>query len=92
MTHPSFAAIDGALAALAAGELIVLVDDDSETATGALAGAAQFITTDQLVWLSRRVTGLVGIPMTKDRADALHLSLMVPEDEATGAALTVRST
>ena len=84
MNMPDFASIDDALAALSAGQLIVLVDDDSETATGALAGAAQFVTTDQLVWVSRRITGLIGIPMTRERADELHLSLMVPEDEATG--------
>ncbi|MEM9201725.1 MAG: GTP cyclohydrolase II [Actinomycetota bacterium] len=82
--NPSFATIDDAFAALSAGDLIVLVDDDSDTATGALAGAAQFITTEQLVWLSRRVTGLIGVPMTAERAEELHLSLMVPEDEATG--------
>jgi 3,4-dihydroxy 2-butanone 4-phosphate synthase/GTP cyclohydrolase II len=84
MTTPDFAPVDAAFAALSAGDLIVLVDDDSEAATGALAGAAQFMTTEQLVWLSRRVTGLIGIPMTTERADELHLTLMVPEDEATG--------
>ena len=84
MTTPDFAPVDAAFAALSAGDLIVLVDDDSEAATGALAAAAQFMTTEQLVWLSRRVTGLIGIPMTTERADELHLTLMVPEDEATG--------
>lgn len=84
MTNPTFASIDDAFVALAAGELLVLVDDDSDAATGALAGPAQFMTTEQLVWLSRRVTGLIGVPMTPERADALDLSLMVPEDEATG--------
>ena len=64
--------------------LIVVVDDDSETATGALAGAAQFMDTEKLVWLSRRVTGLIGVPMSVDRADELELDLMVAEDEATG--------
>ena len=87
---PNFASIAASLDALAAGSLIVLVDDDSETATGALAGAAQFMDTEKLVWLSRRVTGLIGIPVSVDRADELELDLMVAEDEATGrGALTV---
>ena len=84
MPHPNFAPIDDALAAFAAGDIVVVVDDDSETATGALATSAQFLTTEQLVWLSRCVTGLIGVPMTGDRADQLQLPLMVPEDEATG--------
>ena len=40
--------------------------------------------TEKLVWLSRRVTGLIGVPMSVDRADELELDLMVAEDEATG--------
>jgi 3,4-dihydroxy 2-butanone 4-phosphate synthase/GTP cyclohydrolase II len=40
--------------------------------------------TEKLVWLSRRVTGLIGVPMSVDRADELELDLMVSEDEATG--------
>ena len=81
---PDFASISASLDAIAAGSLIVVVDDDSETATGALAGAAQFMDTEKLVWLSRRVTGLIGVPMSVDRADELELELMVAEDEATG--------
>lgn len=81
---PDFAPVPDALAALADGRLVVLVDDDSDTATGALAGAAQFMTTEQLVWLSRRVTGLIGVPMAVERADELDLELMVAEEEATG--------
>ena len=81
---PDFASISASIDAIAAGSLIVVVDDDSETATGALAGAAQFMDTEKLVWLSRRVTGLIGVPMSVDRADELELDLMVAEDEATG--------
>ena len=81
---PDFASISASLDAIAAGSLIVVVDDDSETATGALAGAAQFMDPEKLVWLSRRVTGLIGVPMSVDRADELELELMVAEDEATG--------
>ncbi len=81
---PDFASISASLDAIAAGSLVVLVDDDSETATGALAGAAQFMDAERLVWLSRRVTGLIGVPMSVDRADELELDLMVAEDEATG--------
>ena len=74
---PDFASISASLDAIAAGSLIVVVDDDSETATGALAGAAQFMDTEKLVWLSRRVTGLIGVPMSVDRADELELELIV---------------
>ena len=81
---PDFASISASIDAIAAGSLIVVVDDDSETATGALAGAAQFMDTEKLVWLSLRVSGLIGVPMSVDRADELELDLMVAEDEATG--------
>lgn len=84
MTDTAFADIDAAATALAAGEYLVVVDDDTSTATGALAGAAGPMTTERLVWLNRCTTGLVGVPMTFERSAALGLPLMVEEDEATG--------
>lgn len=84
MSDFPFTDVETAAQALAAGEYVVLVDDDSPDATGALAGAAEPMTTERLVWLNRRTTGLVGVPMTVERANALGLELMVGEDEATG--------
>ena len=84
MSDSPFTDIETAAKALAAGEYIVLVDDESPTATGALAGTAETMTTERLVWLNRRTTGLVGVPMTIERATVLGLELMVDEEEATG--------
>ena len=75
MSDSPFTDVETAAQALAAGEYVVLVDDDSPTATGALAGAAEPMTTERLVWLNRRTTGLVGVPMTVERANALGLEL-----------------
>ena len=84
MSNSPFTDVDTAAQVFAAGEYVVLVDDDSPEATGALAGAAEPMTAERLVWLSRRTTGLVGVPMTVERANALGLDLMVDEDVATG--------
>lgn len=81
---PSFASIPDTFAALQQGAFIVLVDDDSETANGALVGAAESMTTENLVWLNRQVTGVIGVPLTEERAVALGLPLMVSEEDATG--------
>ncbi len=84
MSNSPFTDVDTAAQVFAEGEYVVLVDDDSPEATGALAGAAEPMTAERLVWLSRRTTGLVGVPMTVERANALGLDLMVDEDVATG--------
>ncbi len=84
MSNSPFTDVDTAAQVFAAGEYVVLVDDDSPEATGALAGAAEPMTAERLVWLNRRTTGLVGVPMTVERANALGLDLMVDEDVATG--------
>jgi len=84
MSDSPFASIDDAAEALASGHYLVVVDDDTPTATGALIGAAHAMTTEKLVWLNRRTTGLVGVPMTVERSNGLGLQLMVDEDEATG--------
>lgn len=84
MSDSPFASIPAAAEALASGSFLVVVDDDTPTATGALVGAAHTMTTEKLVWLNRRTTGLVGVPMTVERSNALGLQLMVDEEEATG--------
>ena len=84
MSDPSFCPVESAAERLAAGEFLLVVDDDTSTASGALVAAAGSMTTEKLVWLHRCTTGLVGVPMSSGRAAALGLPLMVDEEQATG--------
>lgn len=81
---PNFLEIEAAAERLAAGAFLVVLDDDSATATGAVIGAAHAVTAEKLVWLRRSTVGIVGVPMSAERSGALGLPLMVDDDRATG--------
>nr|WP_296768898.1 bifunctional 3,4-dihydroxy-2-butanone-4-phosphate synthase/GTP cyclohydrolase II [Rhodococcus sp. (in: high G+C Gram-positive bacteria)] len=69
-----------ALADLAAGGMIVVVDDEDRENEGDLLVAAEHVTTEQMAFIVRNTTGIVCAPMSSDRADALQLAPMVTEN------------
>ena len=83
-------AVQTAVAALAAGRLVVVVDDADREDEGDLIGAAELVTTEQMAFLVRHTTGIVCAPMPADRAAALQLPQMVTDNtDAHGTAFTV---
>ena len=66
-----------AIAAIAAGELIVVVDDDDRENEGDLIMAASKATPEQLAFMIRNTSGIVCAPMDPVSADRLQLSPMV---------------
>ena len=66
-----------AVEAMGRGEFVVVVDAADRENEADLVLAAQFATADKLAFLLRHTSGIVCIPMTPERADALELPLMV---------------
>jgi 3,4-dihydroxy 2-butanone 4-phosphate synthase / GTP cyclohydrolase II len=70
--------VQRALAALAAGRMIVVTDDPDRENEGDLVVSAELITADQMAFMIRYSTGIICVPMSELQADALQLPPMVP--------------
>ena len=77
-----FAAIPDAIAAIARGEMIIVVDDEDRENEGDLTIAADKITPDVINFMAKHGRGLICLPMTGARLDELELPLMVTENSA----------
>jgi 3,4-dihydroxy 2-butanone 4-phosphate synthase / GTP cyclohydrolase II len=88
-----FDSIQDALADLAAGRAIVVVDDEDRENEGDVICAAQFATPDMINFMAVEARGLICLAMTGERLDELDLPLMVTnspfEDENEQTAFTV---
>lgn len=83
-------AVQHAVAALAEGRLVVVVDDADREDEGDLVAAAEFITPEHMAFMVRHGTGIVCTPMPGERADQLRLPPMVTDNtDAHGTAFTV---
>jgi 3,4-dihydroxy 2-butanone 4-phosphate synthase/GTP cyclohydrolase II len=84
------AAVQSAIAALARGETVIVVDDADRENEGDLVIAAQFATAEAMSFMVRHTTGIVCVPMSAARADALQLPAMVANNtDAHATAFTV---
>jgi 3,4-dihydroxy 2-butanone 4-phosphate synthase/GTP cyclohydrolase II len=88
--RPPAEVVQTAVAALAAGRMVIVVDDADREDEGDLVVAAELVTTEQMAFLVRHTTGIVCAPMPADRAAALQLPQMVTDNtDAHGTAFTV---
>lgn len=69
--------IDDALAALRAGQLVIVVDASDRENEGDFVGAAETITAEQVDFMLTRGRGVMCAPLTREIADRLHLSPLV---------------
>lgn len=74
------ATIGEALAAVAAGEFVLVVDDEDRENEGDLIIAAEKVTPDKLAFMIRHTSGLICLPTIGERLDELELPLMVLEN------------
>src|SRR5882757_11445589 len=72
-----FDQIADAVTAIAAGEMVVVLDDKDRENEGDLILAAEFATPEAMAFLVRHGTGIVCVGMTGERIDALDLPPMV---------------
>jgi 3,4-dihydroxy 2-butanone 4-phosphate synthase/GTP cyclohydrolase II len=72
--------IENVIAAMARGEIVVIVDDEDRENEGDFIMAAEFATPEKLAFIVRYSTGVVCCPLTDERCDDLRLPLMVEQN------------
>jgi 3,4-dihydroxy 2-butanone 4-phosphate synthase/GTP cyclohydrolase II len=71
-----FATIQEALEDIAAGKMVVVVDDEDRENEGDLVMAAEFITPDAINFMTRQAGGWICLALTPERCEELGLELM----------------
>ncbi|MDQ1565301.1 MAG: 3,4-dihydroxy 2-butanone 4-phosphate synthase / cyclohydrolase, partial [Actinomycetota bacterium] len=85
-----FAPIDEAVAAIARGEFVVVVDDADRENEGDLIIAAERITPEGIAFMVRHTSGVICLPVVGARLDELRIPLMVADNtESQRTAFTV---
>ncbi len=74
----AFATIPEAIEELAAGRMLVVVDDEDRENEGDLTMAAEFVTPEAINFMAREGRGLICLALSPERCDALHLPLVSP--------------
>ncbi len=83
-------AVHRAVAALAAGSMVVVSDDADREDEGDLVLSAARVTAEQVAFLVRHTTGILCAPMAAERTDRLQLPAMVEDNtDVHGTAFTV---
>ena len=75
-----FAPIEKAVAAIARGEIIVVVDDEDRENEGDLIMAAEHATPEKIAFFVRHTSGVICAPLMGDRLDELEIPLMVRDN------------
>lgn len=75
-----FSTIEDALAALKAGQIIMVLDDENRENEGDLICAAEFATTANINFMATHAKGLICQPMSQAVASRLNLSPMVDDN------------
>ena len=82
--------IEEGIRAVAAGELVVVADDEDRENEGDLIMAAEKATPEKIAFMIRHTSGIICQPMTGERLDQLDLPQMVEQNtEAKRTAFTV---
>lgn len=77
-----FATIEQALEEIRAGRMIVVVDDEDRENEGDLTMAAEKVTPEAINFMATFGRGLICLPMTEERLQALKIPQMVTENTA----------
>ncbi len=80
-TQPPFDPIEDVLAEIRAGKLVVVTDDADRENEGELVLAAEKVTPETVNFMATHGRGLICVPVTEERADALHLHRMVSKNK-----------
>ncbi len=74
--------IEDAIEAIKRGEVIIVVDDEDRENEGDFICAAQSVTPEIVNFMAREGRGLICVPLTEERCDALNLEMMVGNNTA----------
>jgi 3,4-dihydroxy 2-butanone 4-phosphate synthase / GTP cyclohydrolase II len=75
-----FTAVENAIAAVARGEFVVVVDDADRENEGDLIMAAEKVTPEKMGFMIRHTSGVICMPLEGARLDELQLPLMVAQN------------
>ena len=78
----SFARIEEAIAAIRAGQMVIVADDEDRENEGDLTMAAEKITPEAINFMAKYGRGLICLAMTPDRLDELQIPLMVSNNSS----------
>ncbi|MTD43490.1 bifunctional 3,4-dihydroxy-2-butanone-4-phosphate synthase/GTP cyclohydrolase II [Conexibacter sp. W3-3-2] len=78
----AFSTVEEALEDIAAGKMIVVVDDEDRENEGDLVMAAEFVTPEAINFMTRQAGGWICVALTPDRCDELGLELMSLKNES----------
>jgi len=77
-----FDRIEDAIAAIRAGRMVIVVDDEDRENEGDLTIAADKVTPDAINFMARYGRGLICLSMTPERLDELEIPLMVSQNSS----------
>jgi 3,4-dihydroxy 2-butanone 4-phosphate synthase / GTP cyclohydrolase II len=77
----SFATVEDALEDIAAGRMVVVVDDEDRENEGDLVMAAEWVTPDAINFMATHARGWICLALTPERCDELGLELMTAKNE-----------
>ncbi len=89
---PGLSTISEAIADIAAGKMVILVDDEDRENEGDLCMAADKCTPEAINFMATHGRGLICLPLEEEQLDRLHLGMMVPDYENStpyGTAFTI---
>jgi len=81
-TKVAMSSVEEALEEIAAGRMVVVVDDEDRENEGDLVMAAQFVTPDAINFMTRQAGGWICLALTPERCDELGLELMTLKNES----------
>ncbi len=81
--EPPFLTVEQAAAEIAAGRIVIVVDDEDRENEGDLTIAAEKVTPEAINFMAVHGRGLVCMPMTGERLDELEIPLMVEDNTST---------
>jgi len=88
--EPPFTTVDEAIAEIARGRMVIVVDDEDRENEGDLTMAAELCTPEDVAFIRKYASGVICVPMVAERLEQLDLPQMVARNEARlGTAFTV---
>ncbi|HEV2357875.1 MAG TPA: bifunctional 3,4-dihydroxy-2-butanone-4-phosphate synthase/GTP cyclohydrolase II [bacterium] len=89
-TRASRSPVEAAIAVIRTGGFVIVVDDEERENEGDLVIAAQYASAEKVNFMLTHARGLVTVPLTAERVEALGLPLMVAHNTShQGTAFTV---
>ena len=86
----SFATIEEAADDIRVGKMVIVADDEDRENEGDLVCAAELVTPEIINFMAMHARGLICLPLTEERCDALQLPMQVSDNTSSfGTAFTV---